>query len=383
MDFELSDEHLIIKETIRNFVQKECPRELARELEEKEEVPSILWDKLSELGFFGLTVPEKYGGEGVNSLGGLITIEELSGIFPSLALFYTGTVFCGGGVISCLGDENQKEAYLEKLARGKLIFTTALAEEEVGLNLENIKAAAETKGNELIVSGEKKLVALGEHADYYIVLVKSQNQQEGSDSLSILLVDAASPGITKCNKKKIGMKSAGSYELLFNQVRVPAANVLGGSDYLNRGKEQISLILDLQNLAHAASRLGIARGVFEYARNHARNRVQFGLPIIEFNAVKKMLVELVVEIEACRLFIYRAGNLADTGKPFSLESSMALSSALRLAKKAAGHGIQICGGYGYALEYDAQRYWRDTFAAPINGQTTETIDHKIAVLEGL
>jgi len=129
--------------------------------------------------------------------------------------------------------------------------------------------------------------------------------------------------------------------------------------------------------------LGIACGAYDYAREHAQNRVQFGQPLLKFDTIKKMLVEQAVQIESVRLMLYLASNLADEGKPFSMETHMALSQALTLAKKTTAEGIQICGGYGYAMEYDAQRYWRDAFSAPLNGQTAETINDKIAELAGL
>ena len=383
MAFILNEEQLIIKETIRDFVQKECPRETVREMEETQTIPFDLWHKLAELGFLGLTIPEDYGGEGINYLGGLITIEELSRIFPSFALTYIGSAFTGGGIIAALGDENQKQGYLEKLTGGDLFFSTALAEEEAGFKTEGLKTIAELNGGKIIVNGSKNSVSSAGFANHLVVLVRSGDQDDLEANFSVLIIDVNSPGVELIKKNKIGMKSAGSYEVNFNQVNVPAASILGGSACYNRGAEQLPFIFDLQNLAYAACRLGIADGAYEYARNHAHERVQFGLPIIEFNAIKKMLVELAVEIDACRLLVYRAGNLADAGKPFSLEAAMAASSAMRLAKNAVSRGIQVCGGYGYALEYDAQRYWRDAFAAPFDGQTAETIDKRTALLAGL
>jgi len=383
MAFILNDEQLIIKETIRDFVQKECPRETAREMEAEETIPFDLWHKLAELGFLGLTIPEDYGGEGISYLGGLITIEELSRMFPSFAITYIGSAFTGGGVIAALGDENQKKEYLDKLTGGGLHFSTALAEEEAGFKVDGLKTFAELNGEKITVNGSKNRVSSAGFVNYLIALVRSGDKDDPDSNLSVLIVDVNSPGVELIKKDKIGMKSAGSYQVNFNQVNVPAASILGGNTHYNRGAEQLPFILDMQNLAYAACRLGIADGAYEYARNHAHERVQFGLPIIEFNAIKKMLVELAVEIDACRLLVYRAGSLADAGKPFSLEAGMAASSAMRLVKNAVSRGIQVCGGYGYALEYDAQRYWRDAFAAPFDGQTAETIDRRTALLAGL
>jgi alkylation response protein AidB-like acyl-CoA dehydrogenase len=383
MAFELSGEHLIIKETIKDFLQKECSRETARELEKREEIPNNLWSQISDIGFFGLTVPEEYGGEGVNYLGGLITIEELAGISPSLALSFMCSAFTGGGVIVKMGDAQQKEKYLEKLARGELVFTSALAEEEKGLSIDTLKTSVKVEGNELVLNGAKCLVTLAEYANYFIVLANNVSSVENKNSVTLLIVEAGSAGIKINKMKKIGVKAAGAYEIIFKDVRVPEQNILGGKEKLNHGREQYKELLDIQNMCFAALQLGIARGAYEYARNHAKERVQFGQPIIKFDAIKEMLLELAVEIDACQLLVYRAGSLADLDKPFSRESGMAISYSLPLVKKAASQCIQICGGYGYALEYDAQRYLRDAFAVPINGQTSETVNERTADLVGL
>jgi len=383
MTFELSSEQIIIKETIRDFVLKECPRDMARELEEKEEIPEKLWTQISDLGFFGLTIPEEYGGEGESCLAGLVTTEELAVMAPPFALAYSASAFSGGAVISRLGDQQQKEAYLEKLARGELVFTAALNEEEKGFNMAGIKTTASLEGSELVLNGTKRLVSLAGHADYCLVLANSAGSSEDEGSLTMVIVDTGSAGIQTDKLSKIGMKSLGVCDTNFNDVRVPVKNILGGSEKLNCGTGQIKHFLDIQNLSYAACQLGIARGAYEYAKSHAKERVQFGSPIVKFSAVQEMLVNVAMEIEACRLLVYRAGALADSGEPFSREAGIAVSYALRIAKKAASQGLQICGGYGYALEYDAQRYLRDAYAVPANGQTTETINERIAMLVGL
>ncbi len=384
MDFSLNDEQRIIQETIRDFVSKECPREVARELDESKSFPEDLLNKIAELGFCGLTVPEEYGGEGVNLLGATIAVEELSVLSPVLALAYMYPTFGGGAVLSRLGSKDQKEHFLGSLARGSLLFTIGLAETEAGYSsTQLIKTKAVTEKDGFRINGKKLFVSLADRAQYCLTLVRTEKPDSEQEELTFFIIDLKSPGVHIKDMHKMGMKGVNPKEVEFKDVRISADNTLGGRENLHNGLKQLEDVLDLQNLGTAACCLGIAQGVYDYARKHARERIQFDYPIISFEAIQYMLVDLAVQIDAMRLLLYRAVVCADQGNPFSREINTAMVYGLDLVHKASMQAMQICGGYGYALEYDAQRYFRDAYSVPLNGQTNKMIHERVAVLTDL
>ncbi len=368
MDFALNGEQKIIQETIRDFVSKECPRDLARELEENAILPKELLSKIAGLGFCGLTVPEDYGGEGVNLLSAIIAIEELSSVSPVLAMAYMSPSFNGGAIISKLGSDEQKKHFLEPLVQGNSFFTIGLAETEAGYRFnQQIDTAAESDGDGFRINGKKLFVNLADQAEYCLTLAKTKRPDSEKEDYTFFIVDLNSPGITINSMDKIGMKGSRSKEIAFKNVFVPAANILGGKEGLYHGLKQLTDVIDLQNLGTAACCLGISQGAYDYARQHARERIQFDHPIISFEAIQFMLVDIAVQIDALRLLVYQAVVNADQGISFSQEINTAMVYGLDLVQKASMQVMQICGGYGYAMEYDAQRYLRDSFSIPLNG----------------
>ncbi len=374
-DYTVNSELNIIRDSIREFVSKECPRDKARELDEGAIFPAELLDKIAELGFYGLTVPEEYGGEGISLPGAMIAVEELAVIHPVSALAYSYHAFCGGAVLARWGSKDQKERYLDDLAQGSMLFTCALAETPVGYRgFPSFEATAVADGDGFMLNGTRHLVNFAARADYCLVPAQTKAAEGGGGSgdgrkegLTIFIVDMENEGITIDNTAKVGMKGAAVDTVTFDRLRIPAENILGGETQLHRGAELLHNMIDMINLGSAALCLGLARGAYEYARQHARERVQFGLPIAKFEAVQYMLVELSAQIDALRLLAYRAGAAADRNEPFSEEVNKAMLQGLEVVQKAAMYVMQICGGYGYAMEYDAQRYLRDCIALPLNG----------------
>lgn len=368
MDNYVNEEQSIIRDTIREFCLKECPRDVARELECSSIFPGELLRKLAGLGFCGLTIPEEYGGEGVNLVSAVVTTEELSVVSPVLALAYAIPSFCGGAVISRMGSEKQKRIFLEPLARGETLFTIAMAESPSGYaGHQSITMQAEPLDGGFILNGSKTFVSLTRESRYCLVAVRIDQNPGGEDGLAFLIVDLTTPGVSMEEQPKVGMKGTGTSTVTFQDVYVSEESILGGFDQLNRGLRQLESAIAYLNLGLAACSLGIARGIHEYARQHARERIQFDLPIVKFEAIQFMLVELSVQIEAMSLLLYRAANKADRNENFNEEINTAMVYALELVQNASLQAMQICGGYGYALEYDAQRYLRDSFALPLNG----------------
>lgn len=368
MDYLLDEEQSIIRDTIREFVLKECPRDIARELECGSIFPGELLSRLAGLGFCGLTIPEEYGGEGVNLVSAVVTTEELSVVSPVLALAYAMTVFCGGAAINRMGSEEQKSIFLEPLARGENLVTFGLAETPAGYTShQSITMQAELLDGGYILNGSKTFVSFTRESRYCLVAVRTDHNPDGKAGITFFIVDLTTPGVSMEDQPKVGMRGTGTKTVIFRDVSVSAKNILGGLDELNRGLRQLESVVDYQNLGLAACSLGLARGIHEYAQQHARERIQFDLPIVKFEAIQFMLVDLSVHIEAMKLLLYHAASIADRNENFNKAINTAMIYALELVQKASLQAMQICGGYGYAMEYDAQRYLRDSFSLPLNG----------------
>lgn len=377
MNFSLSDEQQLIKDTIRKFMTRECPRDVARALEEQETFPGELLQKLAGSGFCGLNVPEEHGGGGQNLLGAAIIVEELASLCPTLAGAFTGVVFRGGQVIAALGSQAQKQELLPGIARGELLFTHALVEPALPFSVDTIQTTALEESATFVLTGTKAFVSLTGRAHYLLTLARTG---EGS---SIFVVPANAPGIESRPIETVGYRSAGSGEVIFHEVPVAAADLLGGPDQLGRGAEQARYLVAVDHLALAASGLGIARGAYEYALTYAGERVQFGQAITQFEAIQHMLVDLAIEIRATRLLLHQACWQGDQGHPFHLEAAMARVRAGDLARQAALQGVHILGGYGYMAEYDAERYVRDSLVLFSGNETTELLKSSVGALLGL
>jgi alkylation response protein AidB-like acyl-CoA dehydrogenase len=373
MDFNLTSEQTFIRETIRKFMARECPREKAHELDEQGSFPGELLAKIAEMGFCSLTVPEAYGGAGQDLLGAAIVVEEIATTSPALAGLFASVTFGGGQVIACLGSSAQKERYLPEIAEGGLVFSLALCST---LNIGGVTAV--TRGNTFILNGRISDVSLANRADYLIV------QASANDSSTLFLISAAdAPGIFAQETEMVGSRGAGLAEVSFENVPVAAEDVLGEPTYVTRGKEQATYATAVDHLATAALSLGLAQGAYAYTADYAGERVQFGQPIVQFEAIQHMLVDLAVSLQSTRWLLYHACWLADQGKPFAPEAAMARLQAGELARQAGLQSVHILGGYGYMAEYDAQRYLRDSLVLFNGGETAELLKNNIGELIGL
>lgn len=381
MDFEFTEELKATQNTIRKFISRECTREAARELDNKGDFPEILLKKIADMGICGLTVAEEYNGVGSDILAAVVVAEELSAINPALAGAFIGSAFCGGKNISVLGNEDQKKKYLPGIAEGSLLFTYGITEPDFDYSsIPFIKTEALIDGDTFVLNGTKNFVRLADHADYILTLVCTDNTEEVQKGLSFIIIDMKSPGISINKIGTVGFNSLGLYELIFKNVSVPTGNVLGGFNELNRGLDQYMKIMESEHLEIAACSLGIAQGAYEYAKNYAKERVQFGKPIVKFQAIQNMLVEMATSIRASRLLTYQAGWLADHGESCILEATMARTYAAEAARKICLQCMQILGGYGYAMEYDVQRYFRDAMVILGGGKTAEVLKNSMGPL---
>lgn len=370
MDFDLTIEQKMVKESIRTLINKECPKEYAAEIDEKEEFPTHLFYKMAELGMLALPFPEKYGGLGGNVLDEVIIIEELSRATAAVGLVYFLSVCFGGKSIEYFGSEEQKTEYLPKLCKGELMFSLALTEPEGGTDiLGSLRTTGELKNGAYFINGQKTFITGAHVADFLVTLVRTnENVSKKADGLSVFLVDAKSQGIEMNRLKKLGIKAIGSNEIFFNDVKVPLENLLGT---LNKGWYQIVSTLNNERVALAGLCVGLAQAAFDEALQYSRKRVAFGKPIGQFQAIQHYLADMLTYIESARLLTYKAAWLQSIGRENAVESAMAKLFASEIAFDAATKGMRIFGGYGYMMEYPMQRILRDSVLflfAPITNE---------------
>ena len=376
MDFDLTIEQRMLKDTLRTFVNKECPKEFAMEIDEKEEFPLHLFPKMAELGMLALPFPEKYGGLEGNVMDEVIIIEELSRGVAAAGLTYFLSVCFGGKSIEYFGNEEQKIEYLPKLCKGEIMFSLALTEPEGGTDiLGSLRTVAEWKDGAYFINGQKTFITGAHVADFLVTLVRTnENAPRKAEGLSVFLVDAKSPGIEMNRLKKLGIKAIGSNEIFFSDVKVPAENLLGG---LNKGWYQIVSTLNNERVALAGLCVGLAQAAFEEALQYAKKRVAFGKPIGQFQAIQHYLAEMATSIESARLLTYKAAWLQSMGRENAVESAMAKLIASETAFDAATKGMRIFGGYGYIMEYPMQRLLRDSVLFLFTPITNEMIKNFI------
>jgi alkylation response protein AidB-like acyl-CoA dehydrogenase len=383
MDFKLSREDAMIKDAIYDWVSKECTRDVIAELDEDDEFPAKLAKKLSQLGFCGMMIPEELGGEGRNVLGACMVTETIATVYPALARWYTGPTFYGGAVISTLGSEDQKRAYLPKCTTGKLTVALAHTESDRGPDLTRIQTTAKKSANQFLISGEKQYVSNADKAELLLVPARHESSDGRDQTFSFFCINTKAPGMAIEPVDKLGYKGVNFCRVSIDAIEVDEADILGGPDKLGGGDQQWQQILDIALLAVTSEAVGLAQGVFDYTLDYARQRVQFGQAIGKFNVIRNMLAELVYDIDAARLLLYRAAWLADQQQPFSREISMAKCQAGETARRAAMDGLQIYGGYGYTMEYDIQRYVRDAMSLTTAGASFESLKARIGGAYGL
>ncbi len=369
--FSLGEDHLATRDIIRRFLDREYPVEAVREIDEQDRYPREVLPKLAELGITGLTIAEEYGGVGRDVLGAIVVVEEMARRSLALAWVYVESAFFGSENIGRYGDEAQKRRYLPGLAAGELVFSYALTEPDAGSDTAAVSTVAERRGDALVVNGTKIFISGPNYADSILTLVRTDKTVAKHKGLSFVIIDAKSPGITAKPIKKVGTHGSDTCELLLQDVHVPLEAVLGGPEKLNQGWNQLLGTLDVEHAQVAAGAVGLAQGALDEAVKYAGVRSQFDQPIGRFQAIAHMLADMQTEIEAARLLTYRAASLAQDDQPCWVEASMAKLFATETAKKVALNAMQIHGGYGFTMEYDIQRYVRDSLMLTIGGGTSQ------------
>ncbi len=379
-----SREHEMLRQTLRRFLARECPREKVRRWDEEDYYPPELTAKLRELGVFGLTTPEEYGGAGRDILGAIITIEELSRGYLMTSLVYVMGAFYGAVNIYESGSEEQKRTLLPQLAAGELLFAYGLSEPNVGSDLASVEMYAELEGDSFVVNGAKRWCTGAEIADYIFTLLRTDRNAPRYKNLNVLLIDPKSPGVTIEPIKKMGYHGVKTTDVTFDNVKVPTQNLLGGMDMLHQGWMQLARpALDVEKIEVAAGALGIGQAAYEDAFHYAQERRQFGKPIAVHQSVRHMLADMATDLFASRLMTYHCARLAQEERPCSAETSMAKLFVCEAATRVALNAQKILGAYGYAMEYDVQRYVRDVLLFPIIGGSSAIQRNNIANRLGL
>jgi alkylation response protein AidB-like acyl-CoA dehydrogenase len=377
MNFDLSDEHELIRKTVRDFaVERVAP--VAEAIDRDHRFPYDLVAELAELGLMGLPIPEEYGGAGGDTLSYAIAIEELTRIDSSVAITVAAHTSLGTMPIFLFGSDGQKERWLPDLASGRTLAAFGLTEPDAGSDAGATRTTAELRDGAWVVNGSKMFIT---NAGTELTWGVTITARTGEDEISNVVVENGTPGYSISEPlHKLGWKASDTRELTFADCAVPEENLLGPR---GEGFRQFLEILDGGRISVAAMGVGLAQGAYDLAFAYARERHQFGKPIAAFQAVAFRLADMAVEIEAGRQLVYRAAWLKDRGRPFALEAAMAKLYTGELSHRVVNAALQIHGGYGFMDEFPISRLYRDQKILEIGEGTNEVQRMVIAKHLGL
>ena len=356
MDFTFTEEQVMLRDMVKKFTEKEI-KPLAAEIDEKSKIPRELIDKMAELGFLGIAFPEKYGGSGFGEMGYCIMQDEISRGCSSTATFIGAHHSIGSTGIYLFGTEEQKQKYLVPLASGEKIGAFALTEPEAGSDAVRIRSIAKDAGDHYILNGRKIWITNGSLADIITVLARVEIEGK-SYGVGAFIIETEWDGF-KVGKieNKMGIKGSETAELIFEDIKVPKENVLGRT---GRGILHSMDILDVGRLGLGAATLGVAKECIDLSVKFAKERVQFGQRIANFEAIQWMLAEMATDVYAMENMVYRTAWLCDQGKKFSRESAMVKLFCSEALDRIVDKALQIHGGMGYMHEYPIERMYRDS-----------------------
>ncbi len=367
MDFELTAEQQMMRKMVRDFADKEI-RPTTREIDAAGQFPWQVIHKMGGLGLLGLPIPEEHGGSGADTVSYAIAVEEISRVSGSIGITLAAHTSLGLYPIYRFGSEEQKRRYLPHLASGQGLAAFGLTEPEAGSDAAAVKTTAVLDGDQWVINGQKTFITSGSIADVVIIAAVT-DKAAGTRGISNLIVEKGTPGFRPGrDEEKMGLKGSVTSQLFFEDCRVPKQNLLGNP---GEGFKQFLITLDGGRVSIGAMAVGLAQGAFEAAVKYSKERVQFGQPIANFQAIQWMLADMATEIDAARLMVYRAAWLKDKGVRFTKEAAMAKLYASEAAERACFKAIQIHGGYGYIKEYDVERIYRDNRLTTIGEGTSE------------
>ena len=370
MNFELTEEQNLIRETVRDFAEREI-KPVAKKLDEKAEFSYDLTRKMGELGLFGMYLPEKYGGQELDTLSYIIAVEELARVDGSQAATLAAHNSLGIGPLYYYGTEEQKMKYLPQLCTGEALWGFGLTEANAGSDSRGTKTTAVLENGEWTINGSKIFITNGS-CDISIgstVQAVTKVFENGKKEFTTIIVDKGTPGFKQVTMHgKMMWRASDTAELYFDECRVPESFLLGK---VGEGSHIMLSTLDNGRLSIAAMGLGNAQGAFELALQYANERKQFGKPISKFQIIAFKLADMATKIELARNLLYKACWLKDEGKPFAKEAAMSKLYCSEIAREVSDEGVQIHGGYGLMKDYDIERFYRDQRLLQIGEGTSE------------
>ncbi|MGC8603881.1 MAG: acyl-CoA dehydrogenase family protein [Desulfomonilaceae bacterium] len=372
MDFEIPENLRMTVETVRRFVKQDL-EPISRQVEEEDRVPEDVIQKMRELGLFGLGIPEEYGGLGMGCLGECLVYEEMGKVNACFRTIIGTNNGIGSQGIVLDGTPEQKERYLPKLASGEWIGCFALTEPEAGSDAANLKTTAELKGDHWVLNGRKHFITNGNLADTATVFALTDRAKRAKGGITAFVVEKTFPGFyVGTIERKMGMRGSHTCELIFDNCMVPRENVIGGEANIGKGFRTAMKTLDRGRLTMGASTMGSAQKLLDLSIDYARQRVQFGRPIADFQAIQSMLADMATNIYAARQMVYHAAWLKDTTKSSVIkEAAMVKLFCTEMANRVADMAVQIHGGMGYMKDYPVERYYRDLRLTRIYEGTSE------------
>jgi alkylation response protein AidB-like acyl-CoA dehydrogenase len=367
MNFELSEQQKLLRQTIGDFARAEIAPG-ASQRDELARFPHELVPKMADLGLFGVMVPEEYGGAGLDALSFAIMIEEIARVDAAVALMLAShNSLCAGHILS-FGDEQQKRDYLPSLARGEKLGAWALTEPEAGSGAQYLKTRARRIGAEWVLNGDKLYITQGSVAGIYVIMASTEPER-GGEGVSAFILERERPGLQVVRvENKLGVRASDTAQIRLEEIRVPEQNLLGD---LNHGYRDALAILDGGRIGIGALALGIAGAALEASVKYAKERRQFGKPIAEFEAIQWKLADMATEIDGARLLVYRAAELKGNGLAYKRAASEAKLFASEVAARATNQALQIHGGAGYMKDCPVERYFRDAKLCEIGEGTSE------------
>jgi alkylation response protein AidB-like acyl-CoA dehydrogenase len=368
MRFELSEDHQLLRRSVREFARSEIAPH-AQRWDKEERFPLELVPKLAQMGLLGVRIPEQYGGSGMDMTAYAVCVEEVARVDGSLALTVASHNGLGTGHVLAFGSEAQKAKYLPKAASGEWLAAWALTEPDSGSDAAALRTTARRDGDDWILDGTKTFITQGSVGGFCVVLARSNLATHKQQGITAFIVEHGTPGFSASRHLlKLGCRASDTAELTLDGVRVPDAQRLGGVD---AGFGDTMRILDGGRISIAAMALGLGYGALEMATRYAKERRAFGKPIAEFQAIQWMLADAKAELDAAALLTYRAAWLADLGKRHTKEASMAKLFSSEAATRACNSAVQVHGGYGYVREFNVERHLRDAKLCEIGEGTSE------------
>jgi short/branched chain acyl-CoA dehydrogenase len=376
MNFDLTDEQRLLRDTVRDFARQEVAP-VAEELDRTKAFPYELVAKMGELGLMGIPFPEQYGGGGADTLTYALAVEELTRIDSSVAITMAAHTSLGTMPIYLWGTDEQKDDWLPQLCSGQKLAAFGLTEPEAGSDAGNVQTRASLDGGEWVVNGAKQFITnSGTDISGCVSITAVTGQENGNKEISNLIIPNGTPGFEAGEPyRKMGWNASDTRPLTFDDCRVPEANLLGPR---GSGFKQFLAILDGGRIGVAAMGVGLAQGALDEAISYSKERQAFGQPIGKFQAIQAKIADLSAQIEAARLLVYRAAILKDRGENFTLTAAQAKLITGRLAVRATEEAVQIHGGYGYIEEYPVCRFYRDAKILTIGEGTDEVQQMVIA-----